>query len=451
MSDAAAARSLALLRAWLVCEGLPAVRADDFEQGLAYLQGGVERMAHPLPEASSPWLRLWSGLPAGARDLIVLRVLGGVPLARIAELQARPLALIEREWLLLGRRLGTRDPQWPVALRAAFLEAVPPQPLAHARLRAALIGAALVCFGGALFAPELHYALWLDPAQQRLQAPPAAPLPVVEHVPLSASEFELWADDVDFATLHALDFLLWRLHEGGGEVVLDPAATEAADVLSPAPMGNAVQIEPDGLLVEALAPPPELQALQPWRLQWPHLLPAQREVLQQRAQHWEQMDEPARLRFEQRAQAFRELSPLARSELRERHARWHSFDAATRSTVRALEAGFAQVPSEQQAALRAQHQALPESVRRGLLAGTSAELAGLARDAFAFVPEDERERTLDLLRGLGAAEHDLLRRMARRLDPLAREMLRAELLAVDPALRPRLIRERAAAVGLHAR
>lgn len=468
MSDAAAVRSLALLRAWLACEGVTGARAVDFEQAYALLQ--AQPRTNPPPAVDSTWLRLWSALPPGARDLIVLRAMGGLTLQRIAELQARPVGRLEREWLLLGRRFTGRDPNWLQALRTEFLRAAPAP--ARPGLRIVLAAAALACFGGALFAPEIRVALWLEPAQQQLQAPPTPPPPVVEQVPLSAPEFELWADEVDFATLHALDFLLWRLREGGGDVVLDASAspdavpvgevsalpvpgagagvdTAALPIVTPgSPVGG---IETDGLLVEALMPPPELAALQPWRLQWSRLSPAQREALQQRAQRWEQMDEAARARFEQRAQAFRELAPLARSELRERHARWHRFDTATRSTLRALEAGFAQAAPAQQAALRAQHQALPASVRRGLLTGKSAEVAELARDAFAYVPEDERERTLDLLRDLGEVEHDLLRRMARRLDPLTREALRIELLAIDPAQRPRLIRERAATVGLRPR
>lgn len=478
MPDAAAVRSFALLRAWLACEGLTETSADDFEDGYARLQALAAPRAHPTQLGDSSWLRLWSALPPGARDLIVLRALGGLPLQRIAELQGRPLGRIEREWLLLGRRLSARDPNWPAALQSAFLDAAPEPPPTRRGLRIALATAAVICFGAALFAPELHRALLLDPAQQRLQAPPMAPPPVVEQVPLSAPEFELWADEVDFATLHALDFLLWRLSEGGGEVVFDSPAMAAlpeaaapgqalvgalpnvlpgaGELLDPAAPGSRrpdlvpAASDPAVQLIEVLAPPPDLSALQPWALQWPHLLPSQRAELQQRAQQWELLDEPARLRFEQRAQAFRELAPLARSELRERHARWRSFDAATRSTLRALEAGFARATPEQQATLRTQHQALPEAVRRGLLAGKSAELAELARDAFAFVPEDERERTLDLLRELGATEHGLLQRMARRLDPAARESLRSELLAADPAARASLIRERAAAVGLRA-
>ncbi len=478
MPDAAAVRSLALLRAWLACEGVTGTHADDFEDGYARLQALPLPRAHPTLEGESSWLRLWSALPAGARDLIVLRALGGLPLQRIAELQGRPLGRIEREWLLLGRRFTARDPNWPVALRAAFLDVAPETPPARSALRIVLATAAVICFGAALFAPELHRALLLDPAQQRLQAPPTAPPPVVEQVPLSAPEFELWADEVDFATLHALDFLLWRLRECGGEVVFESPALSApldadlsgdaaigglpealpgvGELLDPSAPGSTrpdlvpLASDPAVQLIEVLAPPADLPALTPWALQWPRLLPTQRAQLQQRAQQWEQLDEAARLRFEQRAQAYRELAPLARSELRERHARWRSFDAATRSTLRALEAGFARATPQQQAALRTQHQALPEAVRRGLLAGKSAELAELARDAFAFVPEDERERTLDLLRELGATEHGLLQRMARRLDPAARESLRSELLAADPAARASLIRERAAAVGLRA-
>lgn len=433
MPDSAAARSSALLRAWLLAEGLPpaaARRVRDFAQGLTLLQSQPGTRGHPDHHDGPAWLRLWAGLPAGARDLLALRVLGGLALDRVAELQGRPLNRVEREWLLLGRRLAAKDAAWPAALRAAFLSLQPAVERRRTGVRLALGLAALACFAGAAFAPQLHYAFLLDPAQQRLQAPPAAPPPVVEQVPLSAPEFALWADAVDYATLERLDFLLWRLREGGGEVVL---AETAAEPLS----------APE-------VPPADLGALTPWTESWPRLQPAQRAELMARARQWEALSDAERQRFGQRAAAYQTLAPLQRADLRERHARWAGFDAATQSTLRALESGLASSPAEAQSALRAQFEALPEAVRRGLLAGKSPELAELAREAFAFVPEDEREATIELLRGLGETEHDLLRRMARRLDPAAREALRAELIAAEPAARPARVRERAAAVGLRA-
>ncbi|SDE13450.1 DUF3106 domain-containing protein [Aquimonas voraii] len=433
MPDSAAARSSALLRAWLLAEGLPpaaARRVRDFAQGLTLLQSQPGTRGHPEFDAAASWLRLWAGLPAGARDLLALRVLGGLALERVAELQGRPLARLEREWLLLGRRLAAKSPAWPADLRAAFLSLQPELAPPRRALRVGFGLAALACFAGAAFAPQLHYAFLLDPAQQRLQAPPAAPPPVVEQVPLSASEFELWADAVEFATLERLDFLLWRLQAGGGEVVAaaGPAAPpESLDTV-----------------------PADLDALTPWAESWPRLQPAQRAELWARARRWEALGEPERLRFEQRAAAYRSLPPLQRADLRERHARWAGFDAATQSTLRALEAGLASATAEEQSTLRAQFEALPEAVRRGLLAGKTPELAELAREAFAFVPEEEREATVELLRGLGETEHGLLRRMARRLDPAAREALRAELLAAEPPARAALVRDRAAAVGVRA-
>ena len=433
MPDSAAARTSALLRAWLLAEGLvpaAAPRVRDFAQGLTLLQSQPGTRGHPEIEDGGAWLRLWAGLPAGARDLLALRVLGGLSLERVAELQARPLSRVEREWLLLGRRLAAKDAAWPAALRAAFLALLPVAAPRRTGLRVALLLAALACFAGAALAPQLHYAFLLDPAQQRLQAPSAAPPPVVEQVPLSAPEFELWADAIEFATLEGLDFLLWRLQAGGGEVVA--AAAPAA------PPENSDAF-PEGL-----------SALTPWAESWPRLQPEQRAELLARARRWEALGEAERLRLEQRAAAYRTLPRRQRAELRERHARWAGFDAATQSTLRALEAGVSAATPEQQAALRAQFDGLPEAVRRGLLAGKTPELAELAREAFAFVPEDERETTIELLRGLGEPEHGLLRRMARRLDPAAREALRAELIAAEPAARAALVRERAAAVGVRA-
>lgn len=479
MSNSFADRSDRLLRAWLRAEGLPSAQirgldpgATGFEQGLRALAERGERAGRLSLEVDSPWLRLWAGLPPGARDLIALRVLAGFDLPRIARLQQRPLPRIEREWLLLGRRLAGRDPKWCAALRNDFITCLP----ATARrplLRAALALAALACFAGAAFAPQLHYALLLDPAQQRLQAPPAPPSVVEEEVPLSSPDFALWLDSVDFELLQTLDFLLWRREQGGAEPAQFAedapvsAPTDAADTaaLSPPPAPalaappqagagpETTRPEATPSLAELtqaapIAPPAELQALAPWAALWPQLDASARAQLQRHAEQWQALDAPGRERFEQRRQAFEALPPVQRVQLRERHARYQALQASQRAEVQALWSGLAEASEADRRALRQQFAGLPLAVRQALLTGKPADLAELAREAFAFVPATEREATLDLLRALPEAERDLLRGMARRLDAAAREALRAELLALPAEARPARVRERAASVGL---
>jgi hypothetical protein len=456
-----------LLDAWLRLEGAPATTRPGVQPEapqVAWASAWARIQAHRsasggLALDSSGLLRVWSGLPASARDLLALRVLGGLELASITELSGRPAARVEREWLLLGRRLQARDPRWTARLRAEFLahahahapdtdsdadadadaDSDPdpdsaPRPARMGRSgRGVLLVLGALCFIGAALAPQLRYAL-LDPAQQRLQAPPTAPEPVLESVPLSAVDFGLWADPVEFALLRQLDFLLWRLGE-----TADPAAPDAAE--------DALAAAADSEIL-ATEPPAELTALAPWARRWADLAEPQRRQLLAHARLWQALTAAGQQRVLDRAAEFQALPPLQRVELRARFARFRELSPELRSGLLANARGLAQAAPVEQQRLRAEFAALPLAVRRGLMAGKSAELAELAREAFAFVPAEERDATVALLRGLSAREHALLRAMSRRLDPAQRETLRGELLAAEPAERAGLILARADSVGL---
>ena len=441
-----------LMQAWLQLEGLASVPVPGAGSEPARWAELCRRLQHrrqhepelrpPAPGPLAPAaLRLWSALPGPTRDLLVLRVVAGQELASIALLQRRPPALVEREWLLMARRLSAQDAGWTRGFRRAFEapEAVhaaldapaldSDQASPNAALRLALLIAAVLCLLGAAFAPQLQHWL-LDPAQQRLQAPPAVPAPVRETVPLSAPDFALWADAVEFDLLADLDFLLWRLLESGH--VMAPESAEA----------------------EPTAPrelPAASTTLDPWRGHWPDLDGPRRALLWSHAALWDGLDEAGRARLLARTEAFQTLSPQARAELRDQYAAWQRLGPGTRAAVLATARGFAAAAPTQQALLRETFQALPEAVRRGLRAGKSPALAGLAREVFAFVPEEERSATVTMLSGLAATDHALLLAMSRRLDPPAREALRSELLAAAPEARAALLTERAAAVGLRRR
>jgi hypothetical protein len=424
-----------LAQAWCRLEGLSGAAVDDWPAALrAIREARAEPGLRPRPQPvdATGLMQLWSGLPAGARDLLVLRAVAGMELAEIAALQARALALIEREWLLLARRLSTRAEDWPRRLRESIQACAPAAPATAAprrglQLLCGLAGA--TCFAAAVFAPQLHYALLLDPAQQRLQAPaPAAPL-LREEVPLSAAEFPLFADPVEFSLLAQLDFLLWRLQSAG-----QPSApAQPAESAPPEGAANAL---------------PALAVLQPWASQWPRLDPSQREQLLRHAQLWESLDAPGRVRLAARAEGFAALPPLERAELRARFERYRSLSPPLQQALGDARAEFEALPEPQQQALRAEFAALPASTLRQLAAEADPALLDLAGDAFGFVPAGEREATLALLADFDEDTHRLLRAMARRLDASQREALRGALIEASESERMALLRERATSVGL---
>lgn len=424
-----------LAQAWCRLEGLSGAAVTDWAAALrAIREARAEPGLRPRPQPvdATGLMQLWSCLPAGARDLLVLRAVAGMELAEVASLQSRPLALIEREWLLLARRLATRAEDWPRRLRESIQACAPTAPAAAAPRRGLqiLCGlAAATCFVAAVFAPQLHYALLLDPAQQRLQAP-ATTAPVLrEDVPLSATEFPLFADPVEFSLLAQLDFLLWRLHSAGHPIA--PAA----------PVSTAPQ-------AAAATSLPTLPVLQPWASQWTRLDASQREQLLRHAQLWEGLDAAGRARLEARAEGFAALPPLERAELRARFERYRSLATPMQQALTDARAEFEALPEARQQALRTEFAALSASALRLLAAEADPELLDLAGDAFGFVPAGEREATLALLAGFDADTHRLLRAMARRLDASQREGLRGALIAAPQAERMALLRERAAAVGL---
>jgi hypothetical protein len=104
---------------------------------------------------------------------------------------------------------------------------------------------------------------------------------------------------------------------------------------------------------------------------------------------------------------------------------------------------FGNLPPEQRHRLRAKFEQMPPSERRAFLLGARArELAEVARRAFAFVPPEERARTLEMLRDLPVEDRQRLRELTRRLSPAQREELRRALLQHDRDGRSGLLRER---------
>lgn len=423
-----------------------------------------------LPEPCPAVLQEWARFPAGMRDLLVLREVGGLPLSEFAQRWSlspeAPMRAFRAAAGALDESCGSHWPQAlaeafaalaqpapPLALLRAAVESVEParpeqpaaghlgvagradRPAATARSAPAPATASgarrrwpllLAC---ALLIAALGWALkpGLDPVQQRLQAPPAPPLVIEETVPLSSPDFGLWADAADYALLEALDLMLWRAQEAGAGIASVPPPTLAGG---------------------ALPTPAESAVLAPWAGAWAGLDPARQALLATNAGRWEAMDEAERQRFEARREAFAALPPLQRAALRERYLAWAQLPPALQAELLSLWSDYLAAAPEVQARLREAFQQLPDAVRRGLLAGKPPELAATARAAFGFVAEEVREPTLEMLRGLEDPELRLLEAMGRRLDSSGRERLREELLAAPPAERAARVRSAARAVGL---
>ncbi|MCG6116953.1 MAG: DUF3106 domain-containing protein [Aquimonas sp.] len=422
-----------------------------------------------LPAASPLVLLQWARLPAGMRDLLVLREVGGLPLAEFAERWSLSPDAPTRAFRAAASALEDAcGPHWQRALAESFaalaampsaptpsgllrvpvpaMEATPPVRSSPAPVRARppepapmplrgrprarsprrrwpvlLIAAAVIGALGWALTPQL------DPVQRRLQAPPAPALVIEETVPLSSPDFALWADAAEFEVLDALDLLLWR-------------AQQAGFALAAAPQ----QQLPGG----PLPSPAESAVLAPWAGAWAGLDPARQALLATNATRWDALDETARERFEQRRASFAALPPLQRAALRERFMAWSALPPALQAELVALWADYRRAPAEVQTRLLEEFRQLPDAVRRGLLAGKPPELAATARAAFGFVPEEAREPTLEMLRGLDEAELRLLEAMGGRLDSSGRERLREELLAAPAAERGARVRSAARGVGL---
>ena len=140
--------------------------------------------------------------------------------------------------------------------------------------------------------------------------------------------------------------------------------------------------------------------LQPWDALWPRLGEAQRDILRDNARHWSGLDGPAREALAMRLREWDGLQPVERATLRQRLQVWHGQAPDARATVADVHAKFQALDPQQQAQRRAAFLALAPQQRAAFLHGDAAELAEVARQAFAFVPGGEREATLAMLRAL---------------------------------------------------
>jgi len=133
---------------------------------------------------------------------------------------------------------------------------------------------------------------------------------------------------------------------------------------------------------------------------------------------------------------WQQLSPAQKRERRMQYAAWRAMGEGERQRVRTAAARFQALPADRQQSLREQFNAQDQAFRDGwrlgpLLGEHFSRLQGM----FGFVPAEQREATLAVLRQLNPAQVSQLTLVAQRTPPQERDAVRTEFLAVAPAQR----------------
>ena len=183
------------------------------------------------------------------------------------------------------------------------------------------------------------------------------------------------------------------------------------------------------------------ELLAPFADSWTKLDAGTRAKLIANAKRWQAMDETARAAFVRRNAQWLALPPTERARLRARYTAWSILPTDEQAKVRAAAGRFAALPAAQQTALRANFAALDSDRQRAWLLGPSTGgWIEQAQQLFAYVPADERDATLEMLRALSGDQRAQLFALARPLPEPRREQLRQQLLHADPAQRAAMLR-----------
>lgn len=166
---------------------------------------------------------------------------------------------------------------------------------------------------------------------------------------------------------------------------------------------------------------------------------------------WPGLDEATRQRLMAQARDWLQRSPFERAALRQRMLDWDGLDATQRARRRAPFDAWRLLPGDdqrrvrdaarrwaallpaEQVAAQSRFAQLPADEQRLWWLGPTLgrELAPIAAH-FAFLPADQRDAFLAMLRGLDAGARGDFSRLSERLDPVGRERLRRDLQALAP-------------------
>ena len=143
-----------------------------------------------------------------------------------------------------------------------------------------------------------------------------------------------------------------------------------------------------------------------------------------------------------RLAAWNALLPSEREDRRARYQAWSALDSNERSALRAIATEVATFPVERQQALRAEFATLDLTQRHGWRLGQAlgADYVKL-HPLLAYVPAEQRQPLLAVLRGMDAQQRADLAVLAQRTPPQDREALRTELLTIPAPRRSAWLQE----------
>ncbi len=142
--------------------------------------------------------------------------------------------------------------------------------------------------------------------------------------------------------------------------------------------------------------------------------------------------------------AFAHLDAQQQRQRRADYAAWRALPEGERERIRQAAARFSALPADQQQRLRQQFQAQDQAFREGWRLGPQLglefpKLHGL----FGFVPPEQREAALAVLRQLSPAQLAQLTLVAQRTPPQERDAVRSAFLAVPAAERDSWLKRQA--------
>ncbi len=135
------------------------------------------------------------------------------------------------------------------------------------------------------------------------------------------------------------------------------------------------------------------------------------------------------------------MTPPQRRELRARYAAWRALPETERQRIRHAAASLGSKAASDQAGVRTQFQNMDQMHRDGWLLGPQLGITyARLQPLLGYLPQDQREPMLALLRQLEPTELELLSLISLRTPPQGRQALRSELLAVPAARREAWLR-----------
>ncbi|MCO7471431.1 DUF3106 domain-containing protein [Stenotrophomonas maltophilia] len=144
------------------------------------------------------------------------------------------------------------------------------------------------------------------------------------------------------------------------------------------------------------------------------------------------------------AAAFAQLDPAQQRQRRSDYAAWRALPEGERERIRQAASRFAALPADQQQRLRTQFLAQDQAFREGWRLGPQlgAEFPKL-HGLFGFVPPQQRDAVLAVLRQLSPAQLVQLALVAQRTPPQERDSVRSAFLTVPAAERDTWLKRQA--------